>query len=266
AFLGRKNPKKDPALVGRADYILEVTSYRRWVVEVKAPSEALTRDVVEQAHTYAAHPEVAALFFLITNGRTFFLYRASMLDTPMMSWAWEDNEEIFLALSNLVGPEAIRRKLKVFAVDPGKPLGPGVASMVQIIGGYVKYDNHASNHPLLPLEDINGLELPITGGEVRRSEDGRLHAQVKVAKSAPMLRELNELLEGDDGYDFYSGDEFISVHRDQPTILQNFIDSRVPAGTLMAVPGLGKIPLTFGFRIAAFTEAIGFIEGTPSRV
>jgi hypothetical protein len=63
SFLGRKNPKKDPPLVGRADYICEVISFGRWVVEVKAPGEELTRDVVDQAHSYAAHPEIAATFF-----------------------------------------------------------------------------------------------------------------------------------------------------------------------------------------------------------
>jgi hypothetical protein len=39
AFLGRKNPNKDPDLVGRADYICEVISFGRWVVEVKSPAE-----------------------------------------------------------------------------------------------------------------------------------------------------------------------------------------------------------------------------------
>ena len=36
AFLGRKSPNKDPDLVGRADYILDVISFGRWVVEVKS--------------------------------------------------------------------------------------------------------------------------------------------------------------------------------------------------------------------------------------
>jgi len=33
AFLGRKNPKKDPPLVGKADYICEVVSFGSWVIE-----------------------------------------------------------------------------------------------------------------------------------------------------------------------------------------------------------------------------------------
>ena len=53
SFLGRKNPKKDPPLTGRADYICEVISFGRWVVEVKSPSEELSQDVVEQTHTFS---------------------------------------------------------------------------------------------------------------------------------------------------------------------------------------------------------------------
>ena len=41
-FLGRKNPKKDPDLTGRADYVCEVVSYAKWVVEVKSPAADLT--------------------------------------------------------------------------------------------------------------------------------------------------------------------------------------------------------------------------------
>jgi hypothetical protein len=49
--LGRKDPKKDPDLVGRADYICEVISYGRWTVEVKSPQHELTVDDAHQAHT-----------------------------------------------------------------------------------------------------------------------------------------------------------------------------------------------------------------------
>lgn len=261
AFLGRKNPKKDPALAGRADYILEIVSVGRWVVEVKAPSEELSRDVVEQAHTYAAHPEVAALFFLVTNGRSFRLYRTSSLDAPVMAWEWEETDEVFLAVLNLIGPDAIRRKMKLLQADKGKPLAPGVASEVQIIGGFVRYDDHTSNHPLLGIEAVNGLELPVTGGRVCRIPDGRLYASVNVAKAAPLMGELSELLEREDGYAFYSSDEFVSVDRGTPTIFQNFIEGKVPAGTMMSVPGMGKFPTPFGYRFASMTEAIGFIDG-----
>jgi hypothetical protein len=261
AFLGRKNPSKDPPLTGRADYILEVTSYGRWVVEAKPPSEPITREAIEQAHTYAAHPEVAGLFFLLTNGREFQLFRTSSLDAPLMSWKWEDMDEIFLALSNLVGPEAIKRKAKLFAPDPGKPLAPGVASTVEIIGGFVRYEDHESSHPLLRGEQINGLELAITGGRVARAEDGKLYAQVKIASAAPLMMELNKFLKNDEAYEFYSTDEYFSVDPDRPTILQNFVEAQVPAGASMSVAGFGRFRLPFGFRLAANTQAVGYVDG-----
>lgn len=265
AFLGRKNTKKDPDLVGRADYILEVASYGRWVVEVKTPSEEITRDTVEQAHTYAAHPEVAALFFLVTNGRKFHLYRTSSLDAPLMAWAFDEMDEVFLALGNLVSPDAIKRKVKLLIPDAGKPLAVGVASTVQIIGGYVRYEDHESNHALLNMDSINGLELPITTGRVSRAPDGRLHAQLNMAKAAPMMGEINTLLKREDDYDFYASEEYVSTDRDRPTIFQNFYESRTPAGTPIAFPGVGKVPMPFGVHMTAFTEAVGYIDGDTFR-
>lgn len=261
AFLGRKNPKKDPPLVGRADYILEVVSIGRWVVEVKAPNEELSRDVIEQAHTYAAHPEVAALFFLVTNGRSFRLYRTSSLDAPLMAWEWADTDEVFIAVSNLVGPDAIQRKIRLLQPDKGKPLAKGIASEVTIIGGFVRYEDHTSNHPFLNMEAVNGLELPVTGGQVCRAADGRLYAQVQTAKAMPLAGELSEVLGREGGYDFFSSDEFISADREKPTIFQNFVESVVPMGTAISVPGLGKIAAPFSLRSVATTEAIGFVHG-----
>lgn len=41
-FSDAKMPKRILLLAGRADYICEVSSYGRWVVEVKRPSEDLS--------------------------------------------------------------------------------------------------------------------------------------------------------------------------------------------------------------------------------
>lgn len=181
----------------------------------------------------------------------------------MMAWSWEQMEEVFLAVSNLLGPDAIRKKLRLLEPDLGKPLAAGIPSEVQIIGGYVRYEDHDSSHPFLRAAvEINGLELPVTGGHVRRNDDGRIHAHVKVAKAMPMAGELADLLERADGYEFFSSDKIISSDVQNPTILQNFIDNDVPLGTEIAVTGLGHLPMPFSLRFIAETEAIGFIEGS----
>lgn len=267
AFLGRKNAAKDPPLVGRADYLLDVVSVGRWVVEVKAPGQPIDQDTIDQAHTYAAHPEVAAMFFLCTNGRTFRLYRTSSLDAPLLAWEHEDTDEVFLALENLVGPEAIRRKVELLRPDEGKPLGRGLASDVQIIGGHVTYEDHHSDVPMLGVEmdQINGLTLPITEGRVYRDDDGNLVAKLEMAKAMPMAGELSELLSPTDGYIFTSRDEYVSTDRQNPTIFQNLLQSDAPPGTRMKIPGLGEMPMPFGFRFAATTDAVGYIDGDTFR-
>ena len=67
AFLGRKKPGQDPVLRGKADYILDARNAVRWVIEAKAPDVELDLDAVEQAYTYASHPEVRAVYFVLSN-------------------------------------------------------------------------------------------------------------------------------------------------------------------------------------------------------
>ena len=67
-FLGRKDLSKDPELRGKADYILEAKRKVRWVLEAKAPDGQITQDDIEQAWSYANHPEVRAVYFVLCNG------------------------------------------------------------------------------------------------------------------------------------------------------------------------------------------------------
>lgn len=260
AFLGRKKPGKDAELRGRADYICEVISYGRWVVEVKAPNEPLDRDTVEQAHSYSAHPDINASYFLISNGREFALYQTGSLDQPALAWAFADLEQNIFGLHNVVGPEAIRKRAAVLAVDPAKPLGKGVASRVTIVGGEVIFDEHATNTPLVPKHMIEGLRLPVTGAFVRRADDGRLHAFVKTASASPMMGLIGDMAGAQDEYDFFCADEYLSTDPKKPSIFQNLYKKHVAPGSLVSGP-MGTQPMPFGFYLEAYTEAVGFVQG-----
>ncbi|RYZ81450.1 MAG: type I restriction endonuclease subunit R, partial [Proteobacteria bacterium] len=260
AFLGRKNVRKDPALVGRADYICEVVSYGRWVVEVKSPQEALDIESAQQAHTYAAHPEIAADYMLLTNGRKFQLFRVGRLDSPLLEWEYSQLEEKILPLHNIVGPEAIKKSSQKFTIDTGKPLGKGLSSRVSIIGGAVTYEDHRSNTPIFSDDSINGLKLPVTSGHVSRADDGRIHAYIEIGKAGAIFRDIGEIVGISDDYDFFSSDEYVSDDPENPTVFQNFHESITPAGKMTQVPGFGAVPMPFGFVLKAYTEAVGFIS------
>ena len=260
AFLGRKNVKKDPPLVGRADYICEVVSFGRWVVEVKAPTEPLTHDVVEQAHTYASHPEVAASFFLVTNGRSFHLYETAKLSKPALAWDYEDEDDNLLRLFNVLSPPAFRQRAKLTLIDSGRPLAPGLASKLRIIGGTVNYEEHQGSHPFLQAASLNGMSLPATGGHVMRSEDKRILGHLKMAKAASGPFDLNRLLGIADEYDFYTAAEYISTDIERPSIFQNLVSNTVPFGTPITVPGLGTFPMPMEVSSTAYTEAVGYVH------
>lgn len=260
AFLGRKNPKKDPPLIGRADYICEVVSFGRWVVEVKGPAESISQEAVEQAHTYASHPEIAATFFLVTNGRTFRLYETSRLSEPALTWDYEDEDDNLLRLFNVLSPAAFRRRAKLTLVDPGMPLGIGLASRLRIIGGTVTYEEHKGSHPFLQAGSLNGMALPVTEGYVTRGDDKRIVGHLKMAKVAAGPWDFNKMLGISDDYDFYTAADYISIDSERPSIFQNWVSNIVPFGTHMSVPGLGNFPLPMEISSTAFTEAVGYVQ------
>jgi len=258
AFLGHKKPGKDPVLRGRPDFVCEVVSYTRWVVEAKKPSVELSTADSYQAHTYATHPEIAAELYMLTNGREFRLYRVGEPDKILLTWAKDQTDEMLPVLRYNLGPEAMKRRASV-KIDLGKPLAAGIGSTVEIVGGHVVYEKTTASIPLQ--KSIDGLTNSIQGSVVTRLEDGLISAQVDVRSAFAELNEIHNAL-GFSKLTFNTSEEFLSADREKPTLLQNIISVKAPAGTdfpaTMLSPG-GK--LAVGFKADCYTEALGFIEG-----
>jgi len=262
AFLGRKNPSKDPDLRGRADYICEVISHGRWVIEVKRPDQTLGRDDAEQAHTYAAHPEVAALFYLLTNGREFRLYRTSRPAEPVLVWGLAETVETFSVIRNIIGPAAIKKRAQIDTVDTKTPLAEGIKSRVRIVGGYLTYSEHHSSKPDVDaaLARVAGMRASIIGREVIRTEWGLLRAEVELVRANDIFDQLNRAA-GFESFVFECADEFVSVDRERPSIFQSITGGQVHAGTVIGgLPGVPTFSLPFGLDVLAYTEAVGFVE------
>lgn len=160
AFLGHKDGKKDPVLRGRPDFVCEVVSYARWVVEAKKPSITLSQDDSYQGHTYATHPEIAAEFYMLTNGREFRLYRVGNPDNPALTWQKEETDELLPALQNFLGPDAMKKRAQT-KIDLGKPLAVGLGSSVEIVGGHIVYSCNITTISLpVPANRLDGLTNP----------------------------------------------------------------------------------------------------------
>jgi hypothetical protein len=261
AFLGRQNAKKDPSLVGRADYECGITAFGRWIVEVKTPAEDLTIEDAQQAHTYAAHPEIAAELYLLTNGRSFKLYQTSFPDKPVTEWALEDTAARFDIIENILGPESLRKRATRRAPDVDKPLGKGLPSRMRFVGGAVTYSEYRS-----PIQSVaaatttlfQGHRSTITNGGLRRDERGLLTADIQLAAYFADLDLLNRAF-GMDRFTFDSADEYVSTNSEAPTVFQNFASAFIPADTQFTLHGQSVVT-QFGFRMSAHTQAVGFTE------
>lgn len=213
ALLGRKNPNKDPLLRGKADYICEVPGPIRWVIEAKPPSAEITLDDIEQAFTYANHPEVRAVVYCVCNGHVLKAFQTNLGPDaePPLSIQYSEFNERFDEIGNLLLPDSIRRDFRTYVVDTGKPLGPGIRSIVRVTGGQIEYLENSWDIPYL-----KNFVLAITGGSIERDESGHMVAVVKTLSPFASFQRLNERI-GMNEIEATSEDSVVSTDPNSPT-------------------------------------------------
>jgi hypothetical protein len=76
------------------DYVLEPEYGGKWILDAKAPNEALHRGKnPEQAFSYAIHPEIRAMTYALCNGRELVVFKVNQIN-PVLSLPindWEQN-------------------------------------------------------------------------------------------------------------------------------------------------------------------------------
>lgn len=228
-FLGRKKTN-DPPLRGRADYVLSVNGAGRWVLEIKAPSEAITDDSIDQAISYSRHPEVSAHYAAILNGRRFVMFynTQSSKDAPIADIEVTSVEELQASLEGTLSPAAIRRDCSPPIVDLGQPLAEGFRSSAAVTGGLIVYSEFEWDCSF-PLPDnarqqldeacriMGGYRSNVTGGNVWRDDKSRVKA--KLEWSVPH-EEMVQFVQDKQLMDFeyVSLDAEISTDPENPTV------------------------------------------------
>lgn len=189
-FLGRKKPT-DPPLRGRADYVLTVIGAGRWILETKAPNEPIDVDAIEQAISYARHPEISASYSVILNGVRLTVHHTSQTSTepPLVDLPVSNPESLAEQLSGLLSPVAIRRDCSPPVVDLGKPLAEGLRSRAEIRGGEIHHElfrwssnfqlsDEQVNHLNEMCRRLSGFRVTVTGGTVHRDDGSRIRAKL----------------------------------------------------------------------------------------
>lgn len=211
--LGRKKPT-DPELRGKADYILEAEGRWRWVLEAKSPDVDLAPDDREQAWSYAVHPEVKAIYAVVSNGRQFEVHLTSDGPNakPVLVFEYGELAGKFQTLHNLLSPDALKGYFPTFVLDTGLPLGVGLRSFAKVVKGSFTY---TSATPPTPGMGIVGMNASSDEGAVERSE-GQILAYLKLRGNYRQFDEVNRAL-GLDILNMMSTDAVVSVDPNEPT-------------------------------------------------
>lgn len=257
SFLGRKNLSKDPDLRGVADYILEANRLVRWVVEAKAPAVPIGLEEIEQAWSYANHPEVRAVYFVLCNGHSFQVFQTNLSPntSPILSLSYNELRENYTQLKDLLSPEAILRDHSQYMVDLSPPLGPGLRSVARISSGWIRYDRNNLSHRAL-----NEIQIAIRCGAVQRDENGKLAVYLETLAPFRAFQELNERL-GLTSFEMTSSDGNLSTDPTQPTEFVNSQTIVFPAGAkLLDINTWSEIVLPCNLECKTSTIARGILE------
>lgn len=89
------------------DYLFEVNDRPAWILDAKAPGEALVKSKhVEQAYSYAIHSEVRVNYFALCNGHEFVLYDIGKVE-PILKFSLQSISLYWGDLQRILKPDTI---------------------------------------------------------------------------------------------------------------------------------------------------------------
>jgi Type I restriction enzyme R protein N terminus (HSDR_N) len=171
-LLGRKK-KTDPLLIGKPDYICRAGGRVSWTIEAKPPVP-ISNDDIQQAYTYAKHPEVRAVYFCICNGLEFRVYDTNSDPTVppiLVVTRCHETQQAAQALSPLLSAQALLSRHAAAVADTQPAIGLGLLSFAQIVGGKIVHRQNTAN-----LAPLIGFTISVIGGAIQRVDDGTLMA------------------------------------------------------------------------------------------
>lgn len=239
-------------LTGYADYRLDAGGKVRWVIEAKSPAQPITEAEIEQAYHYARHPEVRAVLFCICNGRELKIFRTDYNPqaAEVESFIYEELEQRFDVLRNILSPQAMLNTWSEVHIDVGKPLGLELGSLAQVTGGQFRYTQITS-----PDQSLKELIYTVMSGSIYRDENSKLTAFIRTLSPLQSAQELAERL-GTDKLLLTSNDETLSTDHTQPTVFRTKDTFAIPRGARVLN---FQFPMTF--ECDSRTEVSGYLDG-----
>jgi len=268
--IGHKSSKKDVPL-GYPDYRAGLKGQRgSFIVEAKAATVLTSDKDVEQAHSYAAHAQVGANYFVLCDGQNFAVYEtlSGPKHTPIVTIPIVDLDDRFHELENILSPSYLAKNCHI-SHDLNLKLCDGLGSSAKIQTGEYNMDSWAYRillngddctelvkNSVPQIADLDNqlatlereFELRVADGIAARDIDGRINAEVSFSGVTKNNREAMELL-GIDKMIFSTKEKFLSNDQHSPTVFETTADFSLKRGTM--------VPPLFGDAIPAQTDMKG---------
>lgn len=272
--------KKDLPL-GFPDYRAGLKGARgSFIVEAKAGLIPITKLEVEQAHSYAAHAQVGANYFVLCNGIEICVYETLSGPTPppLAVIRLHEVNSRFHELENILEPGMLARNCKI-TYDSKLRLCNGLGSSVRFRDGVYDIASYAfrftvngrdcteafkSSNPQIALLDQqleflrSEFELRVLDGSAERDAEGRisLHAQFQgVTKNNLYAMRLLNL----DRLSLATNEEFISRDARIPTVFEATNYFQLEKGTMLPQLFGAMLPLEANLKGEIFVRADMYI-------
>ena len=254
--LGRRSPK-DPILRGRPDYICQVRGVATWVLEAKAEGGVLDDKENAQAYTYAAHPEIRAIYFCLSDGKTFRIYKtiAPEGSPPILVVDLSNLDAAIEELSRILGREALERLAAAGEVldDTGNyEIVAGNATFEDIsyeIAAPLFVKQQVEKQMREQVMKLRGLIYPIDRGTLEVHEQG-LALNIVLGGQSQADLEFQKQIGIEEMY-FETSEKALSNNSDIPTIFQSIQIARLKAGDVMETSRVPRqtIPIDMNMNI-----------------
>lgn len=237
-YLGRKGKRGEIPLAGRPDYELQAGPNHRVVIECKSSDTVLSDDDIDQAYSYASHPEVKAVVYVLTNGHKTEVYHTfnSNPYEPVISLSFERIKFLPQSLSFLTPTEIIRAfPLPQTKIDV--PLISGGDQSEYSALGWLQYDDAGMDllGNQLPLHDLIGLKSDIADGSLKRNSDGRIEVKFETISRNSKFREFQKSLEWG-SVKGVAHSPYLAEDSKNPTLIAGDYNAIIEAGESMVNP------------------------------
>lgn len=250
--IGRRSKRDLP--LGFPDYRAGVKGARgSFIVEAKAGKIPITSIEVEQAHSYAAHSQVGANYFVLCNGISFCIFAtlSGAHADPLVEIPLDQIEDRFFEIENILSPAKISKNCRV-VYDRKLKIADGLGSSVRIRSGKYFLEDYSyrlivneqdctalarqfAPHQLATMDHQlelmkTSFALQVSDGIAERSDDGQITAHVKFTGATVHNHEAMKLL-GITEMMFATADKFISLNPELPTVFESTKQYSVSSGT-----------------------------------